>query len=142
MKTQFQIMLFVICLNLATGMIVELGGLGAIPGTEYMQPTMPSNASDYESHFNATEVAEKWTWTNYGIPILGDIFAAFEFAFRAIEYVIAGFPLFLMWMGNTFIVDATALLAYNIIVGVLCAIFYILMFFYAIEFISGRYHSQ
>lgn len=141
MKIQFQIMLFMICLNLATGMAMELGNLGAVPLGD-VQATNPGNSSDYESHFNATEVAKKWTWTDYGVPILGDIFSAFDIVFRTIEYVIAGFPLFLMWIGETFIVDATALLAYNIVVGTLSALFYILMFFYAIEFISGRYHSQ
>ena len=135
MKTTFKILLFFICLNLATGMVIEL----SLAGTEYVQATTPSNASDYESHFNASDVAKGWGASPYsGIPIIGDIFSAFQMLWRIFEYVIAGFPLFLIWVGDSFIIDASARLAFNIISGVLVAMQAVLTTVFFLEFIWGR----
>jgi len=135
MKVQFQILLFMVCLNLATGLIMELG----LPGTEYVQGTKPSDASDYEEHFNATETAEAWRATPYsGIPIIGDVFSAFQIMWRSIQYLVVGFPLFLYWVGDNFIIDASARASFNVIVVTLVAIEGILITFFIIEFVSGR----
>ena len=135
MKTQFQILLFIACLNLATGMIIAL----ALPGTEYVQATNPSNSSEYEEHFNATETAGDWGENIItGIPIIGDIFSGFNFLWRNFQYLIDGFPMLLTWLSDTFIVDASAKTAFTIIANVMRALFAILMTVFAIEFISGR----
>jgi len=135
MKTQWTILLFIACLNLATGMVIAL----ALPGTEYVQATNPSNVSEYEEHFNATETAENWGATPFsGIPVVGDIFSGFQFLFRNFRYLIDGFPMLLTWLSDTFIVDASAKTAFFVITNVLRAIFAILISMFVIEFISGR----
>lgn len=139
MKIQFQILLFIACLNLATGMIVAL----ALPGTEYVHAANPTNSSEYESHFNATETAENWRATPFsGIPIIGDIFSGFHFLWRNLQYLIDGFPMLLTWLSDTFIVDASAKNAFVIIANVMRALFAVLMSVFVIEFISGRYATD
>lgn len=139
MKIQFAILLFIACLNLATGLIVAL----ALPGTEYVQASNPSNSSEYESHFNATETAENWRGTPFsGIPVIGDIFSGFHFLFTNFYYLIDGFPMLLTWMSDTYIVDASAKTAFFVITNVMRALFAILMSIFVIEFISGRYATD
>jgi len=136
---QFQILIFVVCLNLSTGMIIELN----LPGTEYVQASSPSNVTEYPEYFNATEVAESWESTPFsGIPIVGDIFSGFQFLFRNLQYLFVGFPMFLAWVGDAFIVDASALTAFNTIVAVLYALFSVTMSIFVIEFIAGRYMTE
>jgi len=135
MRIFTRILIFMVCLNLATGLVIEL----SLAGTEYVSPTMPTNSSEYQSHFNATETAEGWQATPYsGIPVIGDIFSAFQLMWRGIQYLIAGFPLFLNWLGDCFIIDASARVAYNVVVATLVAIQAILATLFVIEFISGR----
>ena len=139
MRVQMQILIFLACLNLSTGLAIAL----AVPGTEYVQAENPSNVSDYETHFNATEVAEAWGATPFsGIPVIGDIFSGFQFMFRNIQYLIDGFPMLLQWISDTFIVDATAKTAFTIIMNVMRALFAITMSIFVIEFISGRYMTE
>lgn len=135
MRVQFQILLFMVCLNLTVGMAIAL----ATPGIEYVQPTSPSNPEDYEQHFNATEVASGWKSTPFsGIPIIGDIFSAFQFLVRNLQFLLDGFPMFLTWISDTYITTAEGALAFAVISNVLRAVYAILMFFFIIEFISGR----
>jgi len=139
MKIQFQILLFIACLNLATGMIIAL----ALPGTEYVQASNPSNSSEYEEHFNATDIAEDWGSTPFsGIPVIGDIFSGLQFLFRNFRYLIDGFPMLLTWMSDTYIIDASAKTAFFIITNVMRGIYAILMSIFVIEFISGRYMTD
>ena len=136
MKVQFQALVFFACLNLATGLIIALG----LPGTEYVQAVNPSNASEYEEHFNATEVAEGWAATPFsGIPVIGDIFSGFQFLWRNLQYLIDGFPMFLTWMSDTYITSSDARSAFNIIANALRAVYAILISVLVIEFITGRY---
>lgn len=139
MKLQFKILVYMAIINLTSGMAIAL----ALPGTEYVQGQNPSNASDYESHFNATEIAEGWGATPFsGIPIIGDIFSGFQFLWRNLQYLIDGFPMFLTWLGDTYITSASGQTAFFIITNVIRAVFAILMSVLAIEFISGRYFTD
>lgn len=139
MKTQFKILIFMMCLNLSVGIAIGL----AVPGTEYVQPSNPSNTSEYEEHFNATAIAEGWQATPFsGIPVIGDIFSGFNFLFQNIQYLLDGFPMFLTWLSDTYITDASARTAFLIITMALRAIFAVLMSVMAIEFISGRYFTD
>lgn len=136
MKIQFKILMFMLCLNLSVGLAIQLG----VAGTEYFQPTNPSNASEYEEHFNATAIADRWEATPFsGIPIVGDIFSGFQFLFQNIQYLLDGFPMFLQWVSDTYLTDATARLNFSYITNTLRAIFAVLMSIMVIEFISGRY---
>ena len=137
MKWQSEIIIFIIFLNLATGLATapELG----FPGTTYVQPGQATNASQYESQFNATEIAKGWSFPpTIGIPVIGDIWSGFSFLVRMITYTIVGFPLFLGYLGDSFITDAAALAAWNIIKTVIVACFSVMMALYFVWFISGR----
>ena len=114
----------------------------SLPGTSQVsvwQSPLGSNATDYPSQFNATEMAEGWTFPpTIGIPVVGDIWSGFGFLTRLITYVLVGFPLFLTWLGDSFIVGGEALAAWNIIKTVILALFSVVMVTFFIWFISGR----
>jgi hypothetical protein len=134
-----QIILFIICLNVATTLVTQLG----IAGTAYVNPTNTTGPSeDYASRFNASDVAVHWTPTTYGIPVIGDIFGGFYLFFNTVKFVIAGFPLMLVWIGDTYIVDAAGKTAYNFLIAAILVPFYVLMAIWVIEFISGRYMND
>lgn len=136
MKLQFQILLFIMCLNLATGLVIAL----SLPGTEYVQAQNPGTATDYESTFNATEVGGSWGATPfYGIPVIGDIFAGFQFLFTHISFLIDGFPEFLTWISDSYITDASGRVAFTVITNALRAVYAVLICFWFIEYIGGRY---
>jgi len=136
LKVQWSILLFIICLNLATGLCISL----SVPGSEYVQASLPGgNASDYESHFNSTDIVDSWQDNIIrSIPILGDIFSGVAFLFRNIQYLIDGFPTFLNWISDTYLVDAGSKTAFAVISNALRAMYVILMAVFAIEFLSGR----
>jgi hypothetical protein len=136
MKTQMRILIFIACLNLSVGIVVGL----ALPGTEFMQPAQPSmNATEYESHFNATDVAEGWGSTPFsGIPVIGDIFSGLNFLWSNFQYLIDGFPIFLQWISDTYILDVETQNALNYILWALRGIYAVMMGLFVIEFISGR----
>ena len=134
-KWQTNIIIFVICLNIATGLVCELNA----PGTEYVYPSDPETLEDYEGHYNLTEIAEEWKSDPLSnVPLLGDIYYGFQTFFRLVSYVFVGFPTFLYSLGDYFITDATALAAYHIFTGGITAMFFVVMAFYIVWFISGR----
>lgn len=137
MKLQFKILLFILCLNLATGLVIALG----LPGTEYVQAQNPTaNPEEYEKNFNSTEIGQSWGATPfYGIPVIGDIFAGFQFLFTHIHFLIDGFPQFLNWISDTYIVDVQARGAFALIANTVRAIYAVLMSIWFIEYIGGRY---
>lgn len=139
MKIQIQILVFIACLNLATGLVfvLQLPGAGDVLGQN------PSNATEYGSHWNATEVAEGWGATPFsGIPVIGDIFSGLSFLWRVLPYLIDGFPQFITWLGDTYIRDKATQLVFNIIANVIRAIFAIMMGLFVVEFISGRIMTE
>jgi len=138
MRWQVQMLLFIMCLNLACWL--ALNPYVGIISSYSVQPWNPSvNASEYESHFNATQIGKGWQASPYvGIPVIGDIYSGFQFLFVMIEYLIAGFPLFLLWIDNAFIVGESAHLAFLAITTVISALYAVVMAFFFIEFISGR----
>lgn len=142
MKLQFKILMFFMCLNLSTWLVVAL----ALPGTEEVQPVQPpiDGPGDYEEHFDPEEIAEGWSAEIgvYGLPLVGDIFSAFYFMWRNVQYLIDGFPMFLNWVSDSYMIDATAKAALDNIALVIRAIYYGLMSFMLIEFIAGRYFTE
>ena len=136
MRVQWEILLFLFVLNLVVGLVVVL----QVPGTAYANPaTTGVNATEYEGHFNATEVAQSWSATPFsGIPIIGDIFGGFNFLITTLGYLIDGFPVLLTWIKDSYITDVTAQIAFDIIANVLRAVYALLATIFIIEFISGR----
>jgi hypothetical protein len=108
-----------------------------------VQAQTPGDATDYESTFNATEIGGSWGATPFtGIPVIGDIFSGFQFLFTHIHFLIDGFPTFLTWISDSYLTDAGGRLAFNIIANSLRAIYAVLMCFWFIEYIGGRYFVE
>lgn len=123
-------------LNLVVGLCIAL----SVPGTSYVSASSSgANATEYEQHFNATEIAEGWSATPFsGIPLIGDIFAGFNFFWQVIGYLIDGFPTLLVWIGDSLIGSYEGQVAFTIIANVLRAAQALLIVTFLIEFISGR----
>jgi len=139
-KVQWEILLFLFILNLVVGLVVVLN----VPGSVYANPASAGvNATEYEGHFNATDVAESWSATPFsGIPVIGDIFGGFNFMFTAIGYLIDGFPVLLTWIKDSYITDYAAQVTFDVIANVLRAVYALLTTIFIIEFISGRVFSD
>lgn len=143
MRIQFQILLFILCLNIATGII---GGLALPPissdGSEVgMNPgTLGGNATDYESRFNATDLADRWRATPFsGIPVVGDLFSGFYMFFTMIlPDLLDGFPYLLTWVGDMYFTGTTAETAFTVLAYAFRAIFAMMMGIFVIELITGR----
>ena len=143
MKIQWKILLFIVCLNLAVGMTIAL----QLPGTEYVYPSDPGgtqqDAASYEEHFNATDIANRWGASYVsGIPIVGDIMAAFQFFVLNWQYLLDGFPTFINWCADTFLTDAFSRISFFVIANAFRAVYGILMCMLFIEFIGGRILSD
>lgn len=135
MRVLYEILLFVFCLNLTIGVAVAL----AVPGTEYVAPVTDLNITEYEEHFNATELADLWKQNPFsGIPLIGDIYFGFNALWQNIQYLVDGFPMLLTYIANTYITDGEARDSFLIITWVLRAVYAMLIIWSLIEFISGR----
>jgi hypothetical protein len=62
--------------------------------------------------------------------------------YQNIGYMIDGFPILLTFMKDSFIVDPTARLAFDILANGLRAIFALLISIFLIEYIGGRIISD
>lgn len=140
MRIQYQILLFLACLNLSIGMVIAL----ALPGTVYHQPaSFGGNVTEYEQRFNATDVAEKWKATPFtGIPVVGDIFSGFYLFFSQIRFLIDGFPTLLTWISDAYITSEAGRTAFTVIANALRAVFALVLAFFVVEFITGRVLSE
>lgn len=142
MRIQYEILLFIFCMNLIVGLVMVL----QFPGTEYvMAGDTGVNATEYEQHFNSTDItgdgADKQGWkaTPFsGIPLIGDIFGGWNFLIQDIGYLFDGFPTLLTYMRNTYLTSEDGLNAFDVIANVLRAIYALLITLFLIEFISGR----
>lgn len=137
MKIQWQILLYIIIANLVVGAVVMLNLAHA---NDYVQPyTTGVNATEYEEHFNATDIAKGWDPSPFeGLPIVGDIFAGFDFLWQMIGYLTDGLPTLLIWIRDSYITTAGGLDAFEMIANVIRAVEAVLITTFVIEFISGR----
>lgn len=118
---------------------LNLGGASALtsPIPAGMTP------EEYEQHFNATAMAKGWSSTPFsGIPLIGDIFAGFNFLWQNIQYLVDGFPTLLNWIKDSFITDASGRLAFDVLANVIRAIYALLFSVFVIEYIGGRIISD
>ncbi|MFA5365958.1 MAG: hypothetical protein WC325_12315 [Candidatus Bathyarchaeia archaeon] len=123
-------------LNLAIGLVISLNA----PGTVYVRAAYNGvNATEYEAHFNSTEIATGWEGSPFsGIPMIGDIFAGFNFLWQNIKYLVDGFPALLTYLDNSFITSSEGHAAFFIVNSALRAVYALLITMFLIEFISGR----
>ena len=128
------------CLNLSVGIILAL----QLPGTEWVTASETgATATDYETHFNSTEIVGSWQENVlYGIPLIGDIFSGLQFLWGNVQYLVDGFPMFLNWIKDTYLIDAEARLAFDVITNALRGIYAVMVAIMVIEFISGRYMTE
>lgn len=137
MKVQWEILLFMFCLNLAFGLVIQLN----MPGTLYVRAAYAgyTNATEYEEHFNATAVVDNWKSGPFsGIPMIGDIFAGAFFLWQNIEYLIDGFPAMLIFIDTSYITSSEGHATFFIITSALRAVYALMMVMFIIELISGR----
>lgn len=136
MRVQWELLLGIFIINLAVGIVIGL----ALPGTAYVSATSTGvNATEYESHFNSTAITKGWDATPLiGIPIVGDIYAGFDFLYQNLQYIVDGLPKFLLWIEDSYITDPSAQVAFQVIANALRAVYALLVALFLIEFISGR----
>lgn len=132
--------MFIFLLNLAVGIGIQLSW----PGTAYANPLSPDiNASEYEAHFNSTEIAGWGDSSPFsGIPLIGDIYAGFNYLWNNIKYLVDGFPTLLTWVSESYITDPAGQFAFGVIANALRAVYAFLIAVFLIEFISGRNPSD
>ncbi len=122
--------------------MVSLGFPGAASGVTPLSP--PLNATEYEEHFNVTDITGSggvggWRATPFsGIPIIGDIFAGWNFLITNIGYLLDGLPTILTWIQYSYITDASASFAFFVVANALRAVYALLVTLFLIEYISGR----
>jgi hypothetical protein len=142
LRIESQILIIVLIMNLTVLMIMDLGSIGAIPGVVYMQQlNATGTTTQYQERFNASAIIDPrtgWNPPTVSIPIIGDVFGGLMFFFKQVAFIIAGFPLWLLSLGNTYITDTNGLLTWNIIAGTISAIFGIYMSWFIIQLITGR----
>ena len=134
MKIGFRLILFIICLNVVTGLVVGLNapgtGLAFVPGH--------ANATDMSEKFNSTEMIESASPEILSaIPFLGQIYTAFSVFLNAVNFVIAGFPTMLLAYAN-YIPDEGGRNAFETIAKGLIALFYFVIFAWVFQVLTGR----
>lgn len=136
MKLQFQILIFMVILNVVTGVVIAL----ELPATAFSQPLDGSgDVDDYEGRFNATDIADRWSSNPFsGIPVVGDIFGGLYLFFDQIRFLIDGFPMFLDWVSYSYLTDVSGQTAFNHIANVFRIIYAVVIAVFMIEFITGR----
>lgn len=135
MKIGFQIVLFLLALNIVSGLIFTLN----VPGTEYSHAvTGTGDAEDYEDRFDAGEMlneTQPGVWAN--IPFLGNIYGTIMMLWNGLNFVIMGFPALLQQYAG-FIPDVAGRNAFTAITLVLRAIFSFVIFGWIFQIITGR----
>ena len=132
-------MLYLLCFNLAIGVIVSM----SVPGTSFFSPTSPLESEFGEEQFDPEEIME-WGSTPFsGIPLIGDIFAGFQFLITNFRFLIDGFPMLLEWMADSFGITGTSAEApFTAITWMVRVVFLAMTSIFLIEFISGRVFSD
>lgn len=97
----------------------------------------PIVASDYEAHFNSSEILGDTSWNP-----LGDVWTAYNYIQSTFRYLIDGFPTMLDWIRDSYITDPSGVTVFNVFAWVLRGIYALLMITFFIEFISGRIFSD
>lgn len=135
MKLGFQIALFVLCLNLVSGLWYKL----QVAGYNYSNPvTGAGEAEDYTDRFDPDKVMNQ-TQTNVitWLPFLGNIVVGLQMLWDAVGFIFAGFPALLFSYGSA-IGDPSARAAYELFCGVIGAVTSFITVLWIIQIFSGR----
>ncbi len=137
MRTQNQIIIFILCINVAMAM-VDAFGSGVIAGTQYTSnPSDSGTLNTYASEYNATSTASEWQPPTL-LTAIGDIVWSLPKFFIIILDIIGGFPLLLIRIGNLFVFDSFAAAAWLVFCSGIGVVFGYIMVMFIIELVSGR----
>jgi len=135
MRIGFQLVIFLIILNLVSGLMYTLG----VPGTAYSN-ILPGTGSveEYAERFNATEFMEgTQPEVSSLLTYTGHIWSGLQLLWNGIRFVLLGFPTMLQQIGAQ-IPDPTASAAFTNISYVLYAVFSLVIFFWLFQLLTGR----
>jgi hypothetical protein len=135
MRIGFQLVLYILILNLISGMMYALN----VPGTERSNIlTGTGNVTEYQERFNpgeflnATEPEASTTFT-----FIGHIWNGLNVIWSAIRFTVFGFPTMLQGIGSQ-IQDPAAAAAFTNIANVLYAIFSFIIMMWLYQLLTGR----
>jgi len=123
------------CVNLATGLVIAL----EFPGTSYI--TSSGAGLDSQDAIDRFDPSQIYDWSSNpfsGIPLIGDIFAAFNYIIDLFPYLFDGLPMLLNFISSSYITSGDGQTAFLIIEYTLRAVYGLLITVFLIEFISGR----
>jgi hypothetical protein len=144
MKLQIEILLIIASLNIAVTLVFTLANLGVIPGVTYIyQNNTVITGQTMEETFNGTQTADTWASGQTALNPLNlygnlNLLAMVTSFFGTIRLLIDGFPALLDWIKFTFISDATGMLVFDAFAWGIRGLFGLMIFLFAIEFISNR----
>jgi len=124
MKMMYKMLLFFICLNMATYLVNHIATLTNMP-TEGINPAI--SPSEVEQDFNASQTVSTWKgWAN-PVFIFGDIAGGLAMMWQAVQTFFIGFPMFLSSFGVP-----------SVIISVLAALWAFIWGWAIFEWITGR----
>ena len=135
MKIGFQIVLFLLILNIVSGLAFQLN----VPGTQYSH-AIPGTGDpeDYEDRFNAGKMlneTQPGAWAEF--PFLGNVFGTIMMLWNGLNFIIMGFPALLERYAG-FIPEVGGRTAFSAITLVLRAIFSFVIFGWIFQILTGR----
>lgn len=135
MKLGFQVVLYVLCLNLGFGLVSEL----QIGGSSDSNPVIGTgDPAEYADRFDPDRLANG-TQTNFltDVSTYASIISGLLLAVKTVSWLLTGFPAFLFSLGGA-INDPSARLAYDAVCGVILAILNFVVFFWLYQLLTGR----
>lgn len=140
MRIGYQIILYMLILNLVSGLVYQLG----IPGTNYanvLNTGTEANSTNYAEEFNSTELLER-TDPQFSITNVADyVFSGLFLLYSAIRSITIGFPDLVNTVAYS-IPDADGRNAVLAISSVLYAAFAFLIFLWLFQLITNRRVSE
>ena len=139
MRIGFQVILYILILNLVSTLIYAL----QIPGTAYsqvIQTGSEAEALDLAAKFNSTSLLDQWMYTPLTVDWLG-IFTFVNLLYNTIRCVLVGFPDLINSYAYA-IPDATARGSVLLINYVIYAVESFIIFLWIFQIVTGRRVSE
>lgn len=141
MKIGFQIIMFILILNLVAGLMNSQ--YINVPGSEYAsgldEELTGSNSTNYIGTFNASDLMQdQQPGIIESLPYLGNVYAFFMAMWNAITMIIDGFPQMLTQLGSTFELGIQGQSVFDSIANVVRAIFGFVIFMWLVQLVTGR----
>ena len=132
MRIGFQVVLFILILNLTTGLMYQT----SVPGTAYSNVlTGTPSSENITERFNASSLINPEP--SMTITFVGHLLAALNAMWMAIRMVVVGFPDMLAQIAGS-IPDPSARATFTSISYVLYGVFSIIIFMWVFQLVTGR----